>query len=459
MFDSGIKFKGKVYKVILLSTVFDTPARDLFMKNVYFNTKYGCTFCINEGERRGYVHLFLPDPTVARKSMEVHKDAWAKISEFNFDSFFGITGKSSFFDLSYFDPTKSQVVELMHALGLGIVKRLMEFSKSFQNRNKKSSLTNLKVFDSRLKQFPVNYDFKRSILPASEVKKWKANQCIQYFFFVAPIVMKSMISVQGYQNYFTLVYIISKLWNGGLDDTKLDELRNLMNKFLNQIKIIYDEDEHLINMHLLSHLFDNYKELGPLGEQTTFYSEHLIGQITKNVNSPNLPLEQIANSSSLYLSEKLLIQPDKCSNLKTIGKPFIHDNRTCFKQIQMNGKKFTSFLSKESNNLQNFYIKTNSDCFLKIIYFFYKNNRLFFLGREMTNLNKLFINIDGEKIELDYIFEVKESRNFYELDVIQIKSKLLFVKKFKAKTATFVQDDTGPVSGYIVETNFIKLHN
>lgn len=64
-----------------------------------------------------------------------------------------------------------------------------------------------------------------------------------------------MVSLECYKNYFTLIYIVSKLWNVFLDKSKLDELRNLMNKFLSENKLIYDENEHLINMHMHSHLF------------------------------------------------------------------------------------------------------------------------------------------------------------------------------------------------------------
>ena len=182
LYQTGIKINGKLIKVALFSIVFDTPARCLYLLNKYFNAAFGCTFCIDEGIRKKYVHLFFPNADFVRKSIDVHNEAWKRMSEQNFDSFCGITGRSLFFDLDYFDPTKGQSVELMHALGLGTIKRFFEFSTAFKNRNKKPYLSDSDVFDRRLMSFPINYDFKRKLLSTSTFHSAKANQCIQYFF-------------------------------------------------------------------------------------------------------------------------------------------------------------------------------------------------------------------------------------------------------------------------------------
>ena len=60
-----VKFNGKMINVraILLSGIFDLPAKCVIQETVQYNGKYGCSFCEEEGkivttQRGGHVRVF-----------------------------------------------------------------------------------------------------------------------------------------------------------------------------------------------------------------------------------------------------------------------------------------------------------------------------------------------------------------------------------------------------------------
>lgn len=240
LFVNGIEHDGEIIYVALFNQIYDTPARNSFLCNVAFNTSFGCVLCLNEGVRFGYVHLYLPEPVVIRKSKEIYKEAFKKVED-GYSSYLGITAKSVLFDLPYYDPSKSTTIDLMHALGLGTVKRLMAFQSTYQNRFSHSYIFDIKVFDSRLIKFKINNDFKRIILPSSKLNKWKANQSMSYFFYVAPLCLRSLLSNASYYHYFQLVFCISKLWNSGLNETDLEFIKEQIVDFLKDISKLYSQ--------------------------------------------------------------------------------------------------------------------------------------------------------------------------------------------------------------------------
>ena len=67
----------------------------------------------------------------------------------------------------------------------------------------------------------------------------------------------------------------------------------------------------------------------------------------------------------------------------------------------------------------------------------------------------MFVNSKVGRIELDHILEVTKTTNFHNLNVLEIKDRVLFVKKFRKCESAFLKNG----SGYIIRTNFLKLHN
>lgn len=347
-------------------------------------------------------------------------------------------------------------VELLHQHAIGSSKRILEFQLKL--RNKLCYIVDQNTFDSRLLKFKINDDFKRNILPASKFKKWKANQFMQYFFYVAPLCLKSLINQAAYNHYFLLVFIISKLFNAGLSDNDLESIRSLIDNFLNDCELYYGDVLITINIHLLCHLVDNYKELGPISNHLAFFSEHLNGEMAKKISSPNLVQQQILNNSNLEFNYKLISgrSSENQFAITTIGKSFRYENNNeCFGKIKINDKIYSSKLSKESSNKRNRYILTKDERCYEIQYFFKINNLIFFNCKEIRINDKLYILYKENRLELDHIMLAKRMHNTQSFNCSFIKEKVLFQKPFRSKKDIFRNDETG----YIIRTNYFKFHN
>lgn len=350
------------------------------------------------------------------------------------------------------------VIELLHQLSLGIVKRILKFSLDSKNKDRPCFIKKQDTFDLRLFEFTMNDDFKRDILPASRYKHWKGNQFLQYFFYVLPIALKSLVNTNVYKHHFKLIYIYSKLFNGGLSADELRFIEQLISSYLNDCERFYGKSIHVINMHLVNHLTDNYRELGPLGDHTAFLFEHMNGELSKKVSSPNHIQQQILNNSIFDFNFKLTNGKKNNLDIKIepIGKKFKHDHQNeCYSKIKINNKIFTSSLSKEKRRKRNCYILTKDNRFGKIIYFFKLNGCIYFKYNEIKITDKLFSVQEEERLELDHILLGRKTKNFYTSNCTNIKEKISFQKKFRSESSNLLNDNTG----YLIRTNFFKFHN
>jgi hypothetical protein len=455
LFYNGIEINDEIYYVSLFNQVYDTPARDSFLINNFFNSLFGCTVCLNSGVRIGSVHIYLPDKNFLRRTKEVYSDAFKVLDENeHFESFLGIKDRSVLHDLPYYDVSKSTTVELMHALGLGTVKRLMRFQTSFQNRRSKSYINDQNTFNKRLSKFIINSDFKRNVSSSSKISKWKANQCIDYFFYVSLICLRTLISKEAYHHYFQLVFCIAKLWNYGLDNEQIEFIKNQIDQFLEDVRELYSINEYVINMHSNCHLVDNYKETGALGENTTFLSEHRIGKLVKGVNSAYLHLEQILNNYNLNFCCDLILG-NSIHKYSTIGNSFRFQNRDCFRQVKIGSRKITSILIREKKNLKNCFVETNSNRFFIVQYFFKLNNNLYFEGQEISVISKLSSTKNGTKLELDHIYKGKVTQNYFVFKLTDILGNIVFGNRFRQNSSRIFRDGTG----YIIRSHLFKFHN
>lgn len=347
-------------------------------------------------------------------------------------------------------------VELLHQHAIGNVKRMLKFS--LKSSDKLCYVKDQRTLDERLLNFKINNDFKRYILPATKYKQWKANQFMQYFFYVAALCLKSLIDKEAYNHYLLFIYIISKLFNPGLDDDDLEFIRTLIYDFINGCKLYYGETLATINIHLLCHLVDNYKKLGPTCNHLAFFFEHLNGEMSKKVTSNNLIQQQILNNSNLEFHYKLLDKKsndNKLTTIETIGKSFKFDNRDCYSKIEINDKVYSSKMSKESFNKKNCYILAKDDKCYKILYFFKVNNAIFFKCKNIKINDKLYFSHNEIRLELDHIISCRKTENIQSFNCSFIKEKVLFQKPYRTKKSIFLNNKTG----YIIRTNYFKFHN
>lgn len=138
----------------------------------------------------------------------------------------------------------------------------------------------------------------------------------------------SLMNDEVYNHYLLWVYLISRVWCGGIDTIEVDFLRNLVDVYLTDHKRLYPLRNQTSNLHSLNHLIDTFLFLGLLKENNGFPFEAINGQCVSMLTGPRFLIEQIASRTkvNLMIGIKGDSEPDE-TEFK-LPRPFSRRNRS-----------------------------------------------------------------------------------------------------------------------------------
>ncbi|XP_026481608.1 uncharacterized protein LOC113388447 [Ctenocephalides felis] len=171
------------------------------------------------------------------------------------------------------------------------------------------------------------------------LNSWKATEYRQFLLYTGPIVLKSIISKDFYNNFLTLHVAIRILSSRDFsDESLLNYSKSLLTYFVNGFKLLYGE--HLVshNVHSLIHLTDDVRRFGSLESFSAFKFENYMQTLKKYIRKPERPLQQIArryHEFQEYHTQK--VYEDNCDN-------FDNDIEfsPCLSTVHFDGPLFTS---------------------------------------------------------------------------------------------------------------------
>lgn len=457
--------KKKKKKVYVVFTVFllDAQARYAFVSHSSFNTIYGCTLCLQEGEtiksKKGHSHIYPPEE-IDLRTQSYHNDLLDLIENGQAIPIMGVKGRAAVLDVRYFNHLDSTIPEAMHLFS-GIIKRIFS---SFTSAKKSKCFIKKKcliIIEDRIKKFTkitfTNSIFKRRIQAFSNFNQFKANQHFQFFFYVFPVVFKGILEENTYKLNFLLIYIFSSLWDKELNESDLDYLDELIFIYHTLISQCYPMCDYTFNNHQLLHLVKAYKDHGPLNRKNAFVFEHLNGVIQNHIEASFGVLEQICEKSAL-----MFVKNSKCaSSVLKSG----HFRTTCSSdKIEKISNDFLFVTSSNKKGLsKDHFIMSNENKFYEILKFYYVNSSLFFKAKEFKIIDNLSINLDFDeihleqfqfdKIDLHFIYKVEQRENVIDLPTNLIKEKVLYCPTFESKKSNFVNLKSGLIIRCIYGTN------
>lgn len=134
-----------------------------------------------------------------------------------------------------------------------------------------------------------------------------------------------------FQQLSSAIYILLK---SSISKKDLVEAEQKLRHFVQEYEIRYGKHEMVMNVHLLTHIIESVKYLGPLWTQSAFPFERNNGVLLKSVCGTTDTLDQI---SGKYLLKRYLQQPVGSEIKKTltfIGKPItIRNISLCLYEI------------------------------------------------------------------------------------------------------------------------------
>lgn len=282
--ERGFKFKDKLYFIRIKGFVCDVPARAFILKTKGHSGYYSCYECDIKGTYHNGRTCFpsktfnlRSDEDFRRKKQEEHHNGTTileKIPHLNMISSFPS------------DP--------MHLLYLGVVKKITLIWCSSKVTQGKLSLREKGLISNRLSQLvhDIPSEFNRKPSSLLDSHRWKATECRQFILYLAPVVLKNIVSSDMYLNLISLHVAVTILCSPKLH-RYIDQADTLLKYFIDTFIILYGADKMSHNFHSLYHLSSHSKQFGVLDQYSAFGFENYMRSILKLLRKSEKPLEQI----------------------------------------------------------------------------------------------------------------------------------------------------------------------
>ncbi|CAF2093187.1 unnamed protein product, partial [Rotaria magnacalcarata] len=124
---------------------------------------------------------------------------------------------------------------------------------------------------------------------------WKANEYrMTLLFGYKPF--EQVMKKKYYEHFRLLVYAAIFSETRILTTTRLDHIKHLLNKFLDEFSALYGASNCVSIVHSLSHIHQYLVKCGPIHNYSTFNFESTVGSLVKSIHGPSFILKQLINN-------------------------------------------------------------------------------------------------------------------------------------------------------------------
>ncbi|VEN56696.1 unnamed protein product [Callosobruchus maculatus] len=283
---NGFLHKSKRYNFCIHSFVCDAPAR-AYIKCIKPPTGYSfCEKCVAPGE---YVsgRVILRDLCAAKRTNESFR------RQLDEDHHLGLSPLLAL-DI---DMVKQFPIDYMHNVCLGVMRKLLNYWVG-GNLNIRLGSTSVLRISNTLACFKdyIPVEITRKPRPLSELQRYKATEFRTFLLYTGIVALKDILPCQIY-NHFLLFHsaIYLMVVSDRDENTEINsELASkLLLTFIKQGGRLYGREFYIYNVHVLSHLSDDFLHYGALDNFSAFPFENYLGHMKSLVKSTTKPLQQI----------------------------------------------------------------------------------------------------------------------------------------------------------------------
>ncbi|XP_033726096.1 uncharacterized protein LOC117315808 [Pecten maximus] len=314
-YNKGIVVDDIKIRGLLLNCVFDAPARCLFHNMVQFNGFHGCPYCMSPGEsvktsERGHTHAYPFDKSTATghgetrtHQMLVEQGTAAEQDRLTgkVGNTFGVKGLTWFSFLPKFDMVRGVGIDYMHCVCLGVMKMLMSlwFDKSYRNELFSISGQLSAVNERLLSIRPPTYITRlpRTLL---DIGHFKATEYKSFMLYYSLPCLFGILPEEYFEHFLLLVQAMFILLSDHITGEQLLRAKKMLMHFSINVPALYGERYMTSNVHLLLHLTDKVRDLGPLWATSCFYFEDFNGQLRTLFHGTQKIERQIVFAASVH---------------------------------------------------------------------------------------------------------------------------------------------------------------
>lgn len=310
----------------------------------------------------------------------------------------------------------------MHLLEEGVMKRnfKMWFKGTTVYRNKMSD-TNKTIINSLIeicnKHKPS--DIHRKVRELKFMKDYKATEFRTILLYTGMILFKDTIPSVNYYHFLRLCLAVrlcsatSYVKNARL----MECAKVLLSEYCDGFVSLYGKDSVVSNIHNLSHIIDDVRNLGSLNEISTYPFENHLKEIKSRVQASKAPLEQITRRIiELSIQSDYQIEDSLNEQSNSIELKYELDENS-FKFIKIKTNVF--FSSKKVGD--SFFMTENKE----IVQFKYAKRdgkKIALYGNEFISKNDFFSNPYSSKFSDIYLCtEEKSEERCFAIENIKAK--------------------------------------
>lgn len=410
-----IIIEEQIFKVRIMCFVCDRPARS-FLKCIKGHGRYNtCERCLVPGQRYQNRTIYVSTNCDKRidESFRAQEDSEHHV------------GISPLLRLEpSIDMINQFVLDFMHQGCLGVMEKMMldfwldgNLATKISQRKKRLLSESLVELQS---QIPI--DFQRTTRSITD--KWKATEYRLFLLYVGPVVLQQILE-KRYYNHFLLFHAACRILNSDNLCLKYNfQAKVYLNNFVMLIKQYYNSQSLVMNVHSLTHLSDDVKNMKcSLSNYTAFPFENLLGKMKKMLRSGNQPLAQFCRRQheSFYAESNKVTLPQTVIILKTgLFEPC---GRTPIKKIKYKERILTC---KEPNNVV---LLTNKKIIeIKKMYIPHngKEEDIILTGNKLKTIEPMFVYpYNSDKLD---IWQVVESKIEITCLLQSVNCKMVFLK-------------------------------
>lgn len=206
------------------------------------------------------------------------------------------------------DIIKCVVLDYMHCLCQGIMKRLLDFwvKGKLPVRMLEEKKNSISVALFNLRKY-VPSEFVRLPRSLDDLEFWKATEFRQFLLYTGVITLKSNITKEQYNHFLILFTSIRILCSNKTFNTCKDLASKLLISFVQNYSCIYGSKFVSYNVHSLIHLPFFVNLHGPLDNFSAFKYENYLQTLKTAMKCCRYPLSEILNKILASEGEELKI--------------------------------------------------------------------------------------------------------------------------------------------------------
>lgn len=349
---------------------------------------------------------------------------------------------SSLVAFEHFNILHSVSIEYMHCILLGNQKRILNLFLDSKNNGcpyyippKKKKLLN-----DRLMAFKPNADVVRKPRSLEQKSDFKASEYKFLLLFYLPICLEGCVPkvyVEHVRALSAATYILLKT---KISHEEVREAEIMLTKFVKQHQQLFGKQHMVMNVHLLKHLANSVRKLGPLWGHSAFPFERNNGVLLKMVSGTTDVLLQI---SSKYRLKQSLVKPsEKSKETPTVVKTLLGKGEVIVEEsLNVLNTETLEALDLSNKDMCVYKrVKLGKVTYTSLLYTKPKKSIDYFVGlkNDLIGEVKFYIELDskiyaviGEFVIVDinhHIFKVQRTNRIIMTPIDDIDTKYIYMK-------------------------------